>query len=295
MANKKKTVRAAKAIFSLPDVMITPIIQLALAEDLGRRGDITSQAIIPVGTKAKLAIVSREDGILAGMDLARLSFTLCDPKIKFKTKAQDGDRIQTGQVLAIVKGDAHALLQAERVALNFLTHLSGIASQTAIAVAQVAHTKTKITCTRKTIPLLRSLQKYAVRVGGGCNHRMGLDDAILIKDNHLIYVDSLTNAIYRAKHAAGHLIAVEVEVDTLEQLQQALDAGATFVLLDNMDDATLQQAVMMCQGRAKTEASGGITLERIKTIAEHGVDYIALGYLTHTVKNLDIGLDYLVK
>lgn len=282
-------------LFALPDVMLRPIVQMALAEDLGRLGDITTQAIIPKGTQAHLSIVSREAGILAGMDLARLAFVMSGENVQFTSKATDGSAINAGQVLAHVCGDAWALLQAERVALNFLTHLSGIASQTAAAVAQVAHTHTKITCTRKTTPLLRALQKYAVRAGGGCNHRMGLDDAILIKDNHLIYSGSLADTIVRAKQHAGHMTTVEVEVDTLAQLQQALDAGADFVLLDNMDDDTLKKAVQLCKGRAKTEASGGITHERLRRVAECGVDYIALGYLTHTVKNLDIGLDYLGK
>ncbi len=283
---------ANQVIFSLPDVMLLPFVQMALTEDLGRRGDITSQAIIPHGTQAKFAIISRENGVLAGMDLARLSFHTTDSQVRFTPKASDGDKITAGQVLATVEGSALSLLQAERVALNYLTHLSGIATQTAAAVAEVSHTSTKITCTRKTTPLLRNLQKYAVRAGGGCNHRMGLDDAILIKDNHLAYADSLADAIHRAKAAAGHLIPIEVEVDTLDQLTEVLDAGATFVLLDNMDNATLKQAVALCKNRAQTEASGGITFERLASVAECGVDYIALGYLTHTVKNLDIGLDY---
>lgn len=294
-STKHKSTPSEPMLFSLPDVLLTPIVQMALTEDLGRRGDITSAAVIPKDSTANLAIVSRADGVLAGMDLARLAFALTDPTIKFKAKASDGEPICAGQVLATVKGNTRALLQAERVALNFLTHLSGIAGLTAKAVAQVAHTKTKITCTRKTIPLLRNLQKYAVRAGGGCNHRMGLDDAILIKDNHLIYSGTLTQTIHKAKAAAGHLIPVEVEVDTLEQLQEALDAGADFVLLDNMDNSTLKQAVKLCQGKVRTEASGGITFERLKDVAECGVDFIALGYLTHTSVNHDIGLDYLDK
>ena len=280
-------------LFALPDVLLIPTVQMALSEDLGRRGDITSMAVIDKASTANLAIVSRDDGVLAGMDLARLAFDCIDKNTQFVAKAADGERIHQGQILAQISGNTQALLQAERVALNFLTHLSGIASATAKAVSQVAHTSAKITCTRKTTPLLRNLQKYAVRAGGGCNHRMGLDDAILIKDNHLIYSGTLSDTIAKAKKAAGHLVPIEVEVDTLEQLKQALDAGADFVLLDNMDNDTLRQAVKLCQGKARTEASGGIGFERLSSVAECGVDFIALGYLTHSVINHDIGLDFL--
>lgn len=280
-------------LFPLPDFSLLPFVQLALQEDLGRRGDITSSAIIPYDSQAELAIVSRENGVLAGIDLARLAFHSIDSNIKFEIKVVDGEYIQAGQVLATVKGRTQAILQAERVALNFLTHLTGIATITAKAVAEITHTDTQITCTRKTTPLLRNLQKYAVRAGGGCNHRMGLDDAILIKDNHLIYSGTLAETIAKAKQAAGHLIPIEIEVDNLQQLQQALEAGANFILLDNMDNATLKQAVQLCQGQARTEASGGIQFERLKSVAECGVDFIALGYLTHSSLNHDIGLDFL--
>ena len=280
-------------LFALPDALLIPTVQAALLEDLGRRGDVTSAAVIAKNSTANLAIVSRDTGILAGMDLARLAFECIDKTINFSPNASDGDTIKSGQVLAYVSGNTQALLQAERTALNFLTHLSGIASMTAKAVAQISHTQAKITCTRKTTPLLRNLQKYAVRAGGGCNHRMGLDDAILIKDNHLIYSGTLKQTITNAKAAAGHLIPIEVEVDTIAQLEDALEAGADFVLLDNMDNDTLKHAVSLCQGRAKTEASGGITFERLKTVADCGVDYIALGYLTHSVINHAIGLDVL--
>ncbi|OOR83190.1 carboxylating nicotinate-nucleotide diphosphorylase [Moraxella canis] len=280
-------------LFALPDALLIPTVQAALLEDLGRRGDITSAAVIDKSSTANLAIVSRDTGVLAGMDLARLAFECSDKSITFNIQASDGDMIKPGQVLAHVSGNTQALLQAERTALNFLTHLSGIASMTAKAVAQVSHTQAKITCTRKTTPLLRNLQKYAVRAGGGCNHRLGLDDAILIKDNHLIYSGTLKQTLTHAKAAAGHLIPIEVEVDTIAQLEAALDAGAEFVLLDNMDNDTLKQAVKLCQGKAKTEASGGITFDRLRAVAECGVDYIALGYLTHSVINHDIGLDFL--
>lgn len=280
-------------LFPLPDAVLRPLVEQALTEDLGRRGDITSAAVIPAGSKARLAMVSRSAGVLAGIDLARLSFHAMDPQIRFVAEARDGEAIAPGQVLARVEGDAQAMLAAERTALNFMTHLSGIAGMTAAAVAAVAGSGARITCSRKTLPGLRVLQKYAVRAGGGWNHRLGLDDAMLVKDNHLVYAGSLGEAVRRARAAAGHLIPVEVEVDTLAQLDEVLAAGADWVLLDNMDDATLQEAVRRCRGRARTEASGGITAERLRAVAACGVDSIALGYLTHSSRAHDIGLDYL--
>ncbi|WP_040660018.1 carboxylating nicotinate-nucleotide diphosphorylase [Neisseria shayeganii] len=280
-------------LFPLPDVVLKPFVQQALLEDLGRRGDITSAAVIPASTQAELAVVSRENGVLAGMDLARLAFAQTDASIKFEALAADGTPVRAGQVLAKVGGSAHALLTAERTALNYLTHLSGIASMTAAAVAKIQDYPTRITCSRKTVPGLRTLQKYAVRAGGGCNHRLGLDDAMLIKDNHLVYSGSLQETVRRAKNLAGHLIPVEVEVDTLAQLEQALAGGADLVLLDNMDTETLKQAVAMCRGQARCEASGGITFNRLREVAAAGVDFIALGYLTHSSRALDIGLDFL--
>ncbi|MDO1509769.1 MULTISPECIES: carboxylating nicotinate-nucleotide diphosphorylase [unclassified Neisseria] len=288
-----QTAAVSPLLFPLPDVLLKPLVREALSEDLGRRGDITSAAVISAGMQAELAIVSRENGILAGMDLARLAFAETDASIMFQALAADGANILAGQVLATVKGSAHALLTAERTALNYLTHLSGIASMTAAAVAEIKDYPTHITCSRKTIPGLRTLQKYAVRAGGGCNHRMGLDDAILIKDNHLIYSGGLMETVKRAKQLAGHLIPVEVEVDTLEQLEQALAGGADLVLLDNMDNETLKQAVAMCCGRARCEASGGIKFNRLREVAATGVDFIALGYLTHSSRALDIGLDFI--
>ncbi|MDO4684028.1 MAG: carboxylating nicotinate-nucleotide diphosphorylase [Lautropia sp.] len=280
-------------LFPLPDAVLMPFVTQALAEDLGRRGDVTSAAVIPPGSQARLAMVSRSAGVLAGLDLARLSFHAMDPSIRFVAESRDGEAIEAGQVLARVEGDAIALLSAERTALNFMTHLSGIAGMTAAAVALVAGTGARITCSRKTLPGLRVLQKYAVRAGGGWNHRLGLDDAMLIKDNHLVYAESLGDAVRRARAAGGYLIPVEVEVDTLAQLDEVLAAGADWVLLDNMDDETLREAVRRCRGRARTEASGGITPERLKRVAACGVDSIALGYLTHSSRAHDIGLDYL--
>jgi nicotinate-nucleotide pyrophosphorylase (carboxylating) len=276
----------------LPDVVLLPFVQAALAEDMGRKGDITSQATIPVGKQGSLQLVSRRPGVIAGMALARLAFAQIDSAIEIDIVRQDGAHVEPGQLLATVSGDIRSMLAAERTALNFLTHLSGIATQTADIVALVADTNARITCTRKTIPGLRVLQKYAVRVGGGWNHRMALDDAMLIKDNHIALAGDLRTAIRQAHAHAGHLTPVELEVDTLEQLAVALEEGVRLVLLDNMDCDTLRQAVAMCQGKAQTEASGGITPETVQAVAQTGVDYIAIGYLTHSTKALDIGLDF---
>ncbi|MGB5876578.1 MAG: carboxylating nicotinate-nucleotide diphosphorylase [Psychrobacter nivimaris] len=277
---------------ALDDVLLKPLVENALTEDLGRRGDVTSQATIPTDMQAQLQIKARQAGVICGIDLARLSFALVDAQIEFIAQVQDGDIIEAGAVLATVKGNARHLLTAERTALNFMTHLSGIATATRQIVDSVAQYPAQITCTRKTIPGLRIVQKYAVRCGGGRNHRLGLDDAILIKDNHIAIAGDIKTAIQQAQKFAGHLIPIEVEVDTLEQLEQALDAGVSLVLLDNMSPETLSQAVTMCQGRAKTEASGGITPETVQAAASTGVDFIAMGYLTHSTTALDIGLDF---
>ncbi|WP_298737866.1 carboxylating nicotinate-nucleotide diphosphorylase [uncultured Psychrobacter sp.] len=277
---------------ALDKVLLEPLVQAALVEDLGRRGDVTSQATIPADKQAKLQIRARQAGVICGMDVARLSFAAVDEQIEFVAQVQDGERVTAGTVLAIVSGNARHLLTAERTALNFLTHLSGIATATQQIVDSVAEYPAQITCTRKTIPGLRTLQKYAVRCGGGRNHRLGLDDAILIKDNHIAIAGDIQTAIKQAQDFAGHLIPIEVEVDTLEQLQLALDAGVSLVLLDNMSPDTLSEAVVMCQGRAQTEASGGITPETVQAAAKSGVDFIAMGYLTHSTTALDIGLDF---
>lgn len=276
----------------IDQVLLKPLVEVALAEDLGRRGDVTSQATIPAEMQAQLQIRARQAGVICGIDLARLAFELIDAQIEFVAQVADGESVASGSVLATVRGNARHLLTAERTALNFMTHLSGIATATRQIVDSVAEYPAQITCTRKTIPGLRTVQKYAVRCGGGRNHRLGLDDAILIKDNHIAIAGDITTAIQQAQDFAGHLIPIEVEVDTLEQLQQALDAGANLVLLDNMAPKLLRQAVIMCQGRAKTEASGGITPESVRAVAETGVDFIAMGYLTHSTTALDIGLDF---
>ena len=277
---------------ALAEVLLKPLVEAALTEDLGRRGDVTSQATIPADMQAQLQIKARQAGVICGMDLARLSFALIDEQIEFIAKVNNGATVEAGTVLATVRGNARNLLTAERTALNFMTHLSGIATDTKKIVDSVAEYPTQITCTRKTIPGLRIIQKYAVRCGGGRNHRLGLDDAILIKDNHIAIAGNIKTAIQQAQNFAGHLIPIEVEVDTLGQLEQALEAGVNLVLLDNMAPEVLSKAVAMCKGRAKTEASGGITPETVQAVAETGVNFIAMGYLTHSTTALDIGLDF---
>lgn len=277
---------------ALAKVLLKPLVKAALTEDLGRRGDVTSQATIPANMQAQLQIKARQAGVICGMDLARLSFALIDEQIEFIAQVHDGEVVEVGAVLATVHGNARNLLTAERTALNFMTHLSGIATDTKKIVDSVIEYPAQITCTRKTIPGLRIIQKYAVRCGGGRNHRLGLDDAILIKDNHIAIAGDIKTAIEQAQKFAGHLIPIEVEVDTLAQLEQALDTGVSLVLLDNMSNEILSQAVAMCKGRAKTEASGGITPETVKAVAKTGVDFIAMGYLTHSSTALDIGLDF---
>ncbi len=281
------------AIAPLPDLLLKPFVQTALEEDLGRRGDVTSLATIPADQIATLNIVSRENGVIAGIDLARLAFAMIDENITFNANVKDGDKISPNMILATVHGNARALLTAERTALNFMTHLSGIATEVAKIKALIAEYPTEITCTRKTLPGLRILQKYAVRVGGGRNHRMGLDDAILIKDNHIAIASSITEAIRNAKQFAGHLIPIEVEVDTIEQLKLALNEGINLVLLDNMNTDQLREAVALCEGKCQTEASGGISPDTVKAVAATGVNFIAMGWITHSVKSLDIGFDFI--
>lgn len=280
---------------TLPHLLLQPLVQAALTEDLGRRGDVTSEAMIDIDQQATLHIVAREGGVVCGMELARLSFAAMQPDVVFDAQLQDGDALQAGMILASIQGNARGILSAERTALNFLTHLSGIATITQHIQNSIAHTGAQLTCTRKTIPGLRAVQKYAVRVGGGRNHRMGLDDAMLIKDNHIALAGGdVAVAIQKAKAYAGHLIAVEVEVDTLAQLEAVLQEGVALVLLDNMNIEQLKQAVAMCQGQCKTEASGGLTPKTAVAVAETGVDFLAMGYVTHSAPYLDIGLDYLL-
>jgi nicotinate-nucleotide pyrophosphorylase (carboxylating) len=277
----------------LPRLMIEDQVRAALLEDLGRAGDITTDAIIPPTETAKTALVARKPGVVAGLDVALLAFTLIDPTIKAQIEKPDGSRLARGDTIATIAGPVRGILTAERVALNFLCHLSGIASATRGVVDAVAGTKARIICTRKTIPGLRNLQKYAIRVGGGFNHRFGLDDAVLIKDNHIAAAGGIKPAVERARAAIGHLVKIEIEVDTLAQLEEALAVGADAVLLDNMNVDQMREAVGLVKGRAITEASGGITPITAPAIAAAGVDLLSLGWLTHSVQQLDIGLDYL--
>ncbi len=276
----------------LPRIMIEPLVRAALLEDLGRAGDLTTNAIVPAGARAEPMFVARQAGVIAGLDLARLSFELIDPAIEVRAQKPDGAKVVPGETIATVRGPAPGILTAERTALNFLCHLSGIATATAAAVAAVAGSKAHIVCTRKTTPGLRAVEKYAVRIGGGANHRFGLDDAVLIKDNHVAIAGGVTEALQRARKNAGHMVKIEVEVDSLAQLAEALASSADAVLLDNMLPALLAQAVAMVGGKAITEASGGVTLENVAAIAASGVDLISIGWLTHSAAALDIGLDF---
>ncbi len=281
------------SLLSLPDIMIEPAVRAALLEDLGRAGDITSDAVIPPAIQARVALVAREPGVVAGLDFARLTFRLVDPQIRLTPRLEDGARLQPGYIIADIDGPARGILTGERVALNFLGHLSGIASATRGIADAIAHTGAKITCTRKTTPGLRFAEKYAVRAGGGANHRFGLDDAILIKDNHIAIAGGVGVAMARARAAAGHLVKIEIEVDTLAQLDEALAHGPDAILLDNMMPETLREAVRRIGGRAIAEASGRINAETAPAIAESGVDLLSAGWLTHSARVLDIGLDFL--
>lgn len=276
----------------LPRIMLEPLVRAALLEDLGRAGDLTTDAIVPPIARAETALVGRQPGVIAGLDLAKLAFELVDPEIALTIVRADGSAVAPGDVIATVSGPARGILTAERVALNFLGHLSGIASVTAAIVESVKGTKAQIVCTRKTTPGLRAVEKYAVRMGGGHNHRFGLDDAVLIKDNHIAIAGGIGEALKRARAHAGHLVKIEIEVDSLDQLAEALELGADAVLLDNMTPQTLAKAVVMVNGRAITEASGRVTPQTAPTIAASGVDLISVGWLTHSAPVLDIGLDF---
>ncbi|MDX8525921.1 carboxylating nicotinate-nucleotide diphosphorylase [Mesorhizobium sp. MSK_1335] len=276
----------------LPAIMLEPLVRAALLEDLGRAGDLTTDAVVPKDHHATTVLSPRQKGTIAGLDLAMLAFRLIDQDVDITVRRADGSDIAQGEVIASVSGPARAILTAERTALNFLCHLSGIATATASIVAAVRGHNAKIVCTRKTTPGLRTIEKYAVRAGGGCNHRFGLDDAILIKDNHIAIAGGIRPAIERARSCVGHLVKIEVEVDTLTQLDEALALSPDAVLLDNMSVDELRQAVSMVAGRATTEASGRITATTAPAIAGTGVDLISIGWLTHSAPILDIGLDY---
>jgi nicotinate-nucleotide pyrophosphorylase (carboxylating) len=280
---------------TLPRPLVEEAVSRALAEDLGRAGDITSAATIPPDATASAVLAAREAGVIAGLALAAAAFRQMDAEIEFLPAVADGESVERGTVVARVAGNARAILSAERVALNFLAHLCGIATLTRRYVDAVKHTKARVTCTRKTIPGLRAFEKYAVRCGGGSNHRFGLDDAILIKDNHIAVAGGVAEAIRRAKAFSGHLVKIEVEVDTLDQFREALQAGADAILLDNMPPARLREAVAIAAGKAVLEASGGISLETVAAVAEAGVDFISSGALTHSARALDLGLDVEVR
>jgi nicotinate-nucleotide pyrophosphorylase (carboxylating) len=283
-------------IAPLPDLLVDPVVRAALIEDLGRAGDITAAACVPAGTRLNARFAVRKAGRVAGLDCARLAIAALDPTARFAVTIADGQDAPTGAVLAEVEADARALLSAERVALNLLGRLSGIATATAAYVRAVEGTGAQITCTRKTTPGLRALEKYAVRCGGGINHRYGLDDAILIKDNHIAACGGVLPALERARGAAGHLVKIEIEVDTLGQLEEALKAveqgfGPDVVMLDNFSLDHLRIAVSRARRKVLLEASGGVTLKTVRAIAETGVDVISSGALTHSAPALDVGLD----
>lgn len=282
----------------LPDVLIEPVVRLALAEDLGRAGDVTAMACIPEGARMKAAFAARKPGVLAGIDCVRLAVLAMDPKAFVDVRLNDGDAFDAGAVLAVVEADARAFLSAERTALNLVGRLSGVATLTRAYVDAVAGTRARIADTRKTTPGLRALEKHAVACGGGMNHRFGLDDAILIKDNHVAVCGGVAEAVRRARAFAPHLMKVEVEVDGLDQLDAVLaliDEGAApdVIMLDNFSLDDLRAAVARVAGRIVLEASGGVDLTTVRGIAETGVDVISVGALTHSAPVLDIGLDAL--
>jgi nicotinate-nucleotide pyrophosphorylase (carboxylating) len=280
-----------------PDAFLSPFVieeavTRALGEDFGRAGDVTSIATVPADLVGRAVVAARVSGNISGLPLVERAFRKLDADAKLVAHVGDGDAVAAGTVLMTVEGNARSLLGAERTALNFLGHLSGIATATAAFVKLIAGTKARVCCTRKTTPGLRALQKYAVRCGGGFNHRFGLDDAILIKDNHIAVAGGIKAVLSRARAVAGHLVSIEIEVDTLDQLREVLDSGlADVVMLDNMEPVMLTEAVRMVAGRLVTEASGGITHASAAAVAATGVDYLSSGAITHSSVNLDVGLD----
>jgi len=275
-----------------PALAVEPQVRAALQEDLGRAGDITSDLTIAADKQAVARLVARKPGRIAGLICAEAAFRLIDPSLRFDVSAPDGSDVAAGGLLATVSGPARGILTAERVALNFLGPLSGTATLTAALVKAVAGTQARIVCTRKTLPGLRSLQKYAVRCGGGFNHRFGLDDAAMIKDNHIQAAGGIAPAVARLRAGLGHMVRTEVEVDRLEQLEEALANGVDTILLDNMPLDDMRRAAALAKGKAVLEASGNVTLETVRAIAETGVDTISSGAITHSAPNLDIGLDF---
>ena len=280
-------------IRDLPDILIEPVVRMALAEDLGRAGDVTAQACIPAGTRMKAVFAARKPGVLAGIGCVRAALRALDPSATIRAPLADGAAFEAGAVLAEVEADARALLAAERTALNLLGRLCGIATLTRTYVQAVAGTGAVVTDTRKTTPGLRALEKHAVACGGGTNHRFGLDDAILIKDNHVALAGGVGEAVRRARGAVGHLMKVEVEIDRLDQLDEAVAEGPDVIMLDNFSLEDLRSAVARVAGRITLEASGGVSLQTVRAIAETGVNVISVGALTHSAASLDIGLDVL--
>lgn len=281
------------SLSSLPALMTEPLVRAALLEDLGRAGDITTDAVIPADKRMQAVMAAREPGVLAGINIAEQAFRLMGPDLEITRLQPDGARIDKGTAVLRVEGRARAILSAERVALNFACRLSGIASATAALVAAAeGHGHARITCTRKTTPGLRALEKYAVRAGGGANHRFGLDDAVLIKDNHVAVAGGIRQAVLAARAHVGHMVRIEVEVDTLGQLKDALEVGVDVILLDNMTPDMMRKAVALVARRAVTEASGRVTRETVPAIAATGVDFISCGWLTHSAPILDLGLDF---
>jgi nicotinate-nucleotide pyrophosphorylase (carboxylating) len=273
-------------------LLVEPIVRRALEEDLGRAGDLTTDLLIPAEQLGRANLMARATGTLAGLGCAQCAFALVDSSVRVTAQLSDGATLHAGESIAAIEGPARALLTGERVALNFVGHLSGIATATRALVDAVAGTDARIVCTRKTTPGLRLLEKYAVRCGGGFNHRFGLDDAVLIKDNHLAAAGGVSAAVTRARSALGHMVAIELEVETLEELEEALSLGVRTILLDNMPVDELRRAVELTAGRAVLEASGGITAETARAVAETGVDYISSGAITHSAPNLDVALEF---
>lgn len=276
----------------LPRFLVTSAVENALTEDMGRAGDLTTLATIPSTAQAHALLVAREAGRICGTGFVTAAFHTLDPSVTVDVRIPDGADVERGETVAVIKGSARPILSGERVALNFLGRLSGVATATANLVKLVSGTRARVVCTRKTTPGLRAFEKYAVRCGGGYNHRFALDDGILIKDNHIVAAGGVTTAIRAARAHAGHMVHVEIEVDNLKQLQEALDAGANSILLDNMPPDVLREAVKLAQGRALLEASGNISAQTIAAVAATGVDLISSGAITHSARCLDLGLDF---
>ncbi len=290
-ADRTKMKHKSERIAPLHPVLYEEIVTRALLEDLGRTGDITTDAIVTPENTAAARIIVHAAGRIAGVDIAAYIFHRLDPRLLFDVQKQDGSDTEPGDTIAIIRGNASSILTGERTALNFLSHLSGVATATREIVETVASYPARVVCTRKTTPGLRALEKYAVRAGGGFNHRFGLDDAILIKDNHIAVAGGITEAIRRVRRKSGHMVKIEVEVDTLKQLEIALKEKIDAVLLDNMDPETLARAVRIVHGKVVTEASGGVTPQTARAVAASGVDIVSVGWLTHSAPALNLSLD----